>query len=49
MSYLFAGYAVVWLGVFGYLFWLGNQARQLQQRLDRLEGSQRKASAGSVD
>ena len=31
--YLFAAYAVVWLGLFGYLLWLGRRSRELEEEL----------------
>ncbi|TMA44354.1 MAG: CcmD family protein [Deltaproteobacteria bacterium] len=31
--YLFAAYAVVWLGLFGYLLRLGRRSRELEEEL----------------
>jgi len=31
--YLFAAYAVVWLGLFGYLLRLGRRSRELEEKL----------------
>ena len=37
LSFLFAGYAVVWLIVFGYVFFLGRKQLKLEAELARLE------------
>jgi CcmD family protein len=37
MAYLFAGTAVVWLGILGYMISLSGRYKQLRKRLDELE------------
>lgn len=39
MGYLFAAYAVVWVGLFVYLFWLGSEVRGLRQQIEELTRS----------
>jgi len=34
LGYLFAGFAVIWVLVFGYLWYLGRAIDRLQRRLD---------------
>ncbi|MBM4415642.1 MAG: CcmD family protein [Chloroflexi bacterium] len=37
LEYLFAGFAVFWAGLFGYLLWLQARLRALARELERLE------------
>ncbi len=37
LQYLFAGFAVFWAGLFGYLVWLQARLRAVQRELARLE------------
>lgn len=36
LSYLFAGYAAVWIGLFVYLLRLGRRTRELEEELEEL-------------
>ena len=36
VGYLFAGFAVFWAGLFGYIVWLQMRLRSVQQDLERL-------------
>ena len=40
LGYLFAALAVVWLGLFGYLYYLGQRVRDLRRDVSELEGGQ---------
>jgi CcmD family protein len=37
LEYLFAGFAVFWAGLFGYLLWLQARLRALGREIERLE------------
>lgn len=37
LEYLFAGFAVFWGGLFGYLLWLQTRLRSMQREVARLE------------
>ncbi len=37
LSYLFAAYMVIWVGVFGYVFFLHQKHRRLQRQMKLLE------------
>lgn len=39
MGYLFAAYAVVWVGLFAYLFLLGSEVRGLRRQIEELTRS----------
>ncbi len=36
LSYLFAGFAIVWAAIFGYVFSLSRRQRQLRREIDSL-------------
>lgn len=36
LGYLFAGFAVVWLGFFAYVFYMGRRERSLRSEIDEL-------------
>jgi CcmD family protein len=36
---LVAAYAVVWLGVMGYVFWLGQRQARLRREIEELKGA----------
>lgn len=36
MGYLILGFIVVWICLFGYLFYLDRQAREIARRLDNM-------------
>jgi len=38
-AYLFAVYSVVWVGVFGYLFYLYRKQRKLRHEIDSLKNA----------
>ncbi len=46
LEYLFAGFAVFWAGLFGYLLWLQARLRAVTRELERLE--ERLAEAGDA-
>ncbi len=46
LSYLFAGYAVIWIFLFAYLYSLGRQERELRNEIERLKEEQREVTAG---
>jgi len=37
IGYLFAAYTIIWLGLFGYLFYLNRKQRKLQKELNLLK------------
>ena len=37
LSYLFFGYAIIWLFLFGYLYSLSRRERELRNEIDRLK------------
>ena len=41
MGYLVAAYLILWLGLFGYLFWMGGALRGLRAELSELRAAQR--------
>jgi len=41
MTYLFAAYTVVWLGVLGYALWVSQKQRRLQMEVEALEAALR--------
>jgi CcmD family protein len=41
MGYLVAAYLILWLGIFGYLFWMGGALRGLRVELGALRAAQR--------
>ncbi len=45
LSYLFAGYAVIWIFLFGYLYSLSRRERQLRGEIERLKEEQQEAAA----
>ena len=36
LGYLFAGFAVVWVGFFAYVFYMGRRERNLRREIDEL-------------
>ena len=44
-GFLFWAYAVIWIGIAGYVAFLGVRLRKVSDRLDRLEGSAREDDA----
>ena len=40
MGYLVAAYLILWLGMFGYLFWMGGALRGLRAELRELRAAQ---------
>jgi CcmD family protein len=38
VEFLGAAYALVWLGIMGYLLWLGSRQRALERRVRDLRG-----------
>lgn len=46
LEYLFAGFAVFWAGLFGYLLWLQARLRAVTRALERVE--ERLAEAGDA-
>ena len=45
-GFLFWAYAVIWMGLAAYLFFLGLRLRRVAERLERLEGSARDEGPG---
>ncbi len=41
LSYLFVGYAVIWLFLFGYLYSLSRRERDLRDEIERLKSERR--------
>jgi len=39
MGYLVAAYLILWLGIFGYLFWMGGALRGLRAELGELRAA----------
>jgi CcmD family protein len=39
LSYLFAAYTLIWVIVFGYVFFMQRKQRSLQRQIDRLQES----------
>ena len=39
MGYLVAAYLILWLGIFGYLFWMGGALRGLRSELSELRAA----------
>ncbi len=37
LTYLFVALAVTWLGIFGYLYYLGQRVRELRRDLESVE------------
>lgn len=50
LPFLFAGLAVVWVAIAGYVLWLARAQRRLDQRVAELErrGAARKTSSGTA-
>lgn len=46
LIYLFAAYAVVWIALFGYMFFISQQIGDLRAELDSLRRRSQKASSG---
>ncbi len=44
LSYLFAGYAVIWVLLFAYLYTLSRRERQLRGEIERLKQEQQEAT-----
>ena len=45
-GFLFWAYAVIWIGLAGYLLFLGSRLRRVTERLERLEGASRDEGTG---
>lgn len=46
LSYLFFGYAVIWLFLFGYLYSLSRRERDLRNEVERLKAERLEDDAG---
>jgi len=44
MGYLVAAYLIIWIGMFGYLFWMSGALRSLRAELRELRAAQGAAS-----
>ncbi len=50
LSYLFFGYAVIWIFLFGYLYSLSRRERDLRNEIERLKAERRdEVSSKDVD
>jgi CcmD family protein len=49
LSYLFFGYAVIWLFLFGYLYSLSRRERDLRDEIERLKAERLEDQAGKHD
>ena len=49
LSYLFFGYAVIWLFLFGYLYSLSRRERDLRNEIERLKADRLEEQAGKHD
>lgn len=49
MGYLVAAYLILWLGIFGYLFWMSGALRGLRAELRELRAAQRGQQHGGVE
>jgi CcmD family protein len=49
LSYLFFGYAVIWLFLFGYLYSLSRRERDLRNEIERLKAERLEDQAGKHD
>jgi CcmD family protein len=46
LSYLFFGYAVIWLFLFGYIYSLSRRERDLRNEVERLKAERLEEQAG---
>jgi CcmD family protein len=49
LSYLFFGYAVIWLFLFGYIYSLSRRERDLRNEIERLKAERIEDQAGKHD
>jgi CcmD family protein len=49
LSYLFFGYAVIWLFLFGYIYSLSRRERDLRNEIERLKADRLEEQAGKHD
>jgi CcmD family protein len=49
LSYLFFGYALIWLFLFGYIYSLSRRERELRNEVERLKADRLEEQAGKHD